>query len=132
MHQAEIGARIADDYGRTHRTRASGTPWVNLVPWDRERAERENLADMGALAHRAGLPEARFDPTLVCSGDWDLLLRLTEGKDPLALPAVACIYSTDTPGRLSDEHGHEVWDDVVRGLLASRKPGHAPSPEEVP
>jgi glycosyltransferase involved in cell wall biosynthesis len=120
------GARIADDHGRVHGTDPTGTPWVNLLPWDRARAEHENLADMGALAHRAGLPEARFDPTLVCSGDWDLLLRLTQDRDPLVLPAIACIYATDTPGRLSDEHGHEHWDAVVRGLLGTpldRRPG---------
>ncbi len=125
------GARIADDYGRTHREPTSGTPWVNLLRWDRARLESENLADMGALAHRAGLPDARFDPSLVCSGDWDLLLRLTEHRDPLVLPAVACIYTTDSSGRLSDEHGHDHWDAVVRDLLGRRR-AERREPQEEP
>ena len=95
-------------------------------------AEHENLADMGALAHRAGLPEARFDPALVCSGDWDLLLRLTGDRDPLVLPAIACIYATDAPGRLSDEHGHEHWDAVVRDLLGTPLDQRPALPTEPP
>jgi len=60
-----------------------------------------NIADIGCIAHRAGLPEARFDESLREMGDWDLFLRLTRDAPPLALPAIACYYTTDAPNRLS-------------------------------
>jgi hypothetical protein len=34
-------------------------------------------------------------------GDWDLFLRLTRETPPLALPAIACLYTTDALNRLS-------------------------------
>ena len=57
--------------------------WLGAMPqtflheWSREALRRDNLADMGAIAHRAGLPGAWFDEALREMGDWDLLLRLT-------------------------------------------------------
>jgi hypothetical protein len=56
---------------------------------------------MGAIAHRSGLAEARFDERLSRLGDWDLLLRLTAERDPLVLPAIACHYTTDAPNRIT-------------------------------
>ncbi len=61
----------------------------------------DNPADMSAIAHRAGLPEAGFSESLWELVDSDFLVRLTAEKDPLVLPAVACYYTTDAPDRLS-------------------------------
>jgi hypothetical protein len=72
-----------------------------LHAWNRERLRQYNLADTGAIAHRSGLAEARFDEQLTQAGDWDLLLRLTAESDPLVLPAIACYYTTDAPDRLT-------------------------------
>ena len=47
--------------------------------------------------------------------------RTFASPDPLVLPALACVYSTDADRRLSDEHSDEHWDDAVRRLLARRR-----------
>ena len=74
-----MGARVIDDVDRVHDWRtAGGGPWIQFEPYDRERLEQGNVADIGVIAHRAGLPEARFDEQLVSYGDWDLFLRLTQ------------------------------------------------------
>jgi len=95
------GCIIIDDILRLNRRDAGRLPSYHFSPFDRERLVQDNLAHMGAIAHRRGLPEARFDETLREMGDWDLLVRLTREKAPLALPAVACFYSTSAPDRLS-------------------------------
>ena len=95
------GGVIVDDILRLNRRSAGALPSYHLMAFDRARLVRENLADIGAIAHRSGLPEARFDETLREMGDWDLLVRLTREKAPLVLPAVACFYSTAGADRLS-------------------------------
>jgi hypothetical protein len=72
-----------------------------LYPFDRQQLIQDNLADIGVIAHRSGLPEAHFDESLREMGDWDLLLRLTRSKPPLPLPVLACFYSTQEPDRLT-------------------------------
>lgn len=89
------GGFVIDDIG--------GLPTLFLRRYDRETLLEENLADIGAVAHRAGLPEARFDESLVEMGDWDLLLALTAERAPLVVPAISCYYSTTSADRLS--HG---------------------------
>jgi len=95
------GAFVVDDVERVNRLGSGAMPMLVLHPYDREVLLRSNLADIGAVAHRAGLPAARFDESLVEMGDWDLLCALTADRDPLVLPAIACFYSTDAPDRLS-------------------------------
>ena len=92
----------------------SGAPKLVLEPWDRRRLERENYIDMGALAHRAGLSEGRFDEELVAAADWDLVLRLTASRPARSIPVTACLYSTSAPDRQSDS------PNAVRGLAAVR------------
>lgn len=92
---AAYGGFVIDDIG--------GLPTLFLRRYDRETLLRENLADIGAVAHLAGLPEARFDESLVEMGDWDLLLALTAERAPLVVPAISCYYSTTSGDRLS--HG---------------------------
>jgi hypothetical protein len=73
-----------------------------------------NIADMGCIAHRAGLAAAHFDETLRERGDWDLFLRLTRDRPPLALPAIACYYTTDAPNRLTNGSTFEADLAAVR------------------
>ncbi len=95
------GAFVIDDVLRVQGESSGHLPHAFLHPWDREGLRDHNLSDMGAIAHRSGLPEARFDESLSQMGDWDLLLRLTAERDPLVLPAIACYYMTDAPNRLT-------------------------------
>jgi Glycosyl transferase family 2 len=95
------GAIVIDDVLRIKGSASGDLPRIYLNPWDRAALRVGNLADIGAIAHRAGLSEAHFDETLQTMGDWDLLVSLTAHRDPLVLPAVACYYTTDTPVRLT-------------------------------
>ncbi|RSM63635.1 glycosyltransferase [Amycolatopsis sp. WAC 01376] len=100
---AAYGGFVIDDIG--------GLPELFLRRYDRETLLRENLSDIGAVAHRAGLPEARFDESLVEMGDWDLLLALTADREPLVVPAISCYYTTTSGDRLS--HGPTYDDDFA-------------------
>ncbi len=95
------GAFAIDDVLPGSGSGSGALPRIVLAGWSREALRRDNLADMGAIAHRAGLPGAWFDEGLREMGDWDLLVRLTAAADPLVLPAVACYYTTDAPARLT-------------------------------
>jgi hypothetical protein len=108
------GGIVIDDILRVTRQNAGALPSFHLSPFDRQAVAQYNLADMGAIAHRSGLPEARFDEALREMGDWDLLVRLTREKDPLVLPVVACLYSTAAPDRLSWGPTHEADAARVR------------------
>ncbi|MBV9310102.1 MAG: glycosyltransferase [Solirubrobacterales bacterium] len=93
------GAIVIDDYLRVTRESSGALPWTFLQSFDRESLQQRNLADIGAIAHRAGLREAYFDEGISEIEDWDLLARLTSAKDPLVLPTIACYYGTDAPNR---------------------------------
>jgi glycosyltransferase involved in cell wall biosynthesis len=90
-----------------------GLPWLWFVPWDRARVSEFNPTDIGAVAHRAGLPEAVFDEQFAALGDWDLLWRLTQDRDPLALPVMAGTYTTNAIDRLSTSR---TWQREVSQL----------------
>jgi glycosyltransferase involved in cell wall biosynthesis len=77
-------------------------PVIELQPWDRAQLETYNYIDLNVLAHRAGLPDARFNETWRARGDWDLALRLTAAHPPRVLPHVACAYTTSAPNRITD------------------------------
>jgi glycosyltransferase involved in cell wall biosynthesis len=96
------GACVVDDVKRAAGEPGSALPRTFLNRWSREGLRNDNVADMGAIAHRAGLDGAWFDESLRQMGDWDLLVRLTRERDPLVLPAIACYYATDAPDRLSN------------------------------
>jgi glycosyltransferase involved in cell wall biosynthesis len=110
--EVAYGAIVIDDVSRANGQQPGGFPQAFLHPWSRARLREGNLADMGAIAHRAGLPEARFDETLTTVADWDLLIRLTAERDPLVLPAIACYYNTDVHVRLSG--GPTQPDDIAK------------------
>ena len=95
------GGIIIDDVRRVRGQDAGDLPAYFLHPFSRQRLVEDNLADMGQIAHRRGLSEARFDESLPTMGDWDLLVRLTREKAPLVIPVLACFYSTQAPDRLS-------------------------------
>lgn len=99
--QVLYGAFIVDDKARLAGLGHGQLPQLYFHSYDFRSAAKHNVADMGCIAHRAGLAEARFDESLREMGDWDLFLRLTRQSEPLALPAIACFYSTDAPNRLT-------------------------------
>lgn len=113
------GAFVLDDVERVNRRGTGALPRMFLRPYDRQTLLRENLADISAIAHRAGLPGARFDESLVEMGDWDLLCTLTADRDPLTLPAIACFYTTDAPNRLSGGATYDADHEAVRRKHAS-------------
>jgi Glycosyl transferase family 2 len=97
------GGIMVDDFGRLNHLPAGRLPSFHLNPFEAEALREYNLADIGAIAHRRNLPEARFDESLEGLGDWDLLTRLTREKSPLVLPVTACFYTTSAPNRLSEK-----------------------------
>ena len=89
------GAFIVDNPSRNRKK--DWLPKLYFRDYDHRGLARNNIADIGCIAHRAGLPKARFDEALREMGDWDLFLRLTKEAPPLPLPAIACYYTTDAP-----------------------------------
>lgn len=88
--------------------------WIRFEPWDRARLERGNYVDLGAIAHRRSLPEARFDARVEQVEDWDLLLRLTRDAPPLELPVLCGTYRSDAAGRVSDSGDPEPSQALIR------------------
>ena len=113
------GAYVVDDAFRINRKKTGDLPRLFFLSYDHHAVARRNIADMGCIAHRAGMPEARFDESLREMGDWDLFLRLTRAAPPLALPAIACFYTTDAPNRLS--HGPTFAADVAAVRAKNRR-----------
>lgn len=114
--EAEVlyGAFVVDDTARIDRRGHGDLPRLYFFPYDHHAVAEANIADIGCIAHRAGLAEARFDESLREMGDWDLFLRLTRGRPPLAMPAIACFYTTDAPNRLSNGPTNEADLAAVR------------------
>ncbi len=108
------GAFVIDDVLRVGKTGSGHLPRAFLHPFSRDALRDGNVTDIGAIAHRAGLPEARFDEGLREMGDWDLLVRVTAKHDPLVLPVIACYYMTDAPERLSNGPTHEADLATIR------------------
>ena len=106
------GAFIVDNPSRNRKK--DWLPRLYFRDYDHQGLARNNIADMGCIAHRAGLAEARFDESLREMGDWDLFLRLTKEAPPLPLPAIACYYTTDAPNRSSYGPTHATDKARVR------------------
>ena len=75
------GARITD-VERGQGSSSADLPFLHFEPFDRALLALGNFIDLGVIAHRRSLPEAKFDESLQALGDWDLLLRLTERARP--------------------------------------------------
>jgi hypothetical protein len=108
------GAFIVDDPARINPLDRGQLPQMFFYPYDPKAVAADNIADMGCIAHRAGLPEARFDQQLREMGDWDIFLWLTQDKPPLAVPAIAGFYTTDAPNRMSYGPTHDRDMATVR------------------
>jgi glycosyltransferase involved in cell wall biosynthesis len=108
------GGWVIDDPQRLYGGEGGAMPALWLTPFDRGLQAEQPLADQSAIAHRAGLREARFDETLAGSHDWDLLARLTRERDPIVLPMVACLYATDAAARISTRESYRESREVVR------------------
>ena len=106
------GAFIVDNPSRNRKK--DWLPKLYFRDYDYQGLARNNIADMGCIAHRAGLAEAHFDESLREMGDWDLFLRLTKEAPPLPLPAIACYYTTDAPNRSSYGPTHATDKARVR------------------
>ncbi len=97
-------------------------PHINLLPWSRTTVEQQAITDHGAVAHRAGLDEARF-VELPAARDWEMMLRLTATRGALALPALALMYFEDAPDRVTDRVDHPAIQAEIaaaHGLAAPR------------
>lgn len=118
-HDVLYGARVFDDEDRSHARGEGGFPWLQLEPFDRVGLEQHNMADMGVIAHRAGIAGARFDEAFWECGDWDFFLSITQDQDPLMLPVVAFFYRTDGEDRATGRFVHHA--DLVREKWARRR-----------
>lgn len=101
--------RIPDDLGEH-----GWWPAFWQLPWSREALLEENLTDIGSLAHRRVLDEARFDEQVSGGEDWDLLLRLTRDRDAFAIPALSHAYSMAGADRMSRDPGHQAKLEEIR------------------
>jgi hypothetical protein len=119
--EAEVlyGAFVVDDTARIDGRGHGDLPRLYFYPYDHHAVAEANIADIGCIAHRGGVAEARFDESLREMGDWDLFLRLTRKMPPLALPVIACFYTTDAPNRLS--HGPTFDADMISVRLKNRR-----------
>jgi glycosyltransferase involved in cell wall biosynthesis len=111
------GARIIDDIRRVMHAGSGSMPYLQFERFSREFLERDNMADIGVIAHRSKLPEARFDPRLDAHADWDFFLNITTDRVPLELPAIALYYTSDSANRLSD--GDRSDAEIIRARLRS-------------
>ena len=93
------GAVIVEDLDDVAGRGPGGLPGALFVPYTRARVLESPMTDVAVLAHRADLDGARFDERFPILGDWDLFIRLTEHRTPLAFPVLASLYATSTPGR---------------------------------
>jgi len=116
------GARIVEDGPARDGVPSGAMPTLEWMAFDRARLEQSNYIDMNVIAHRAGLPEARFDAALTASIEWDLLLKVTATRTPLELPAIACLYSNSAPNRLSDRPNYVAENRRVRSRVHTTRP----------
>ena len=85
--QVGYGVRVMDDPSQD-------APWIEFRPWDRQRMQVHCIIDQNVLAHRAGVPEMRYDTDIELGSDWDAAIRATDLRDPVMIPVVATIYGT--------------------------------------
>jgi glycosyltransferase involved in cell wall biosynthesis len=122
---AQVFAERADvevAYGVTiaeHRLPGERAPqgwWPSFwqLPWSRQTLLEENVTDAGSLAHRSWLDEAHYDERVTAAEDWDLLLRLTEDREALAIPAISHAYTMRGPNRMSEAPDYRSGLEEIR------------------
>lgn len=109
------GARVVED--ETPIGSDARLPRLAFGHFDRNRLLEGNYIDASVVAHRANLPQARWDPELSGISDWDLMIRLTEDKPALALPVAAALYRTRAPGRQSNTAAAHAAEQKLRARL---------------
>lgn len=127
-HRVLYGARVIDDERRARDGVAGGLPSLHLERYDRSTVLARNIADIGVIAHRAGIPGAHFDEAFWECGDWDFFLSITQDQEPLMLPVVAFYYRTDSHDRLTGRFTHHTG--LVRQKWARLADGAAGPPRE--
>jgi SAM-dependent methyltransferase len=92
-----------------------------FAPFDFEALKKGNFIDLNQVVHRSS--RVRFDQALRRLVDWDYILRLI-GSDPtriVAVDAIASIYSTSAPDRISVPH----WPpDLGQNIVQRESEGH--------
>jgi glycosyltransferase involved in cell wall biosynthesis len=115
------GARIVE-VDEAIPTNPDILPSLKFEPFDRRQLEVGNFIDLGVIAHLRELDGARFDESLHALGDWDLILRLTSDRSPLALPVVASTYATSSGNRISHSVDHTKFEAVIRARMLREQP----------
>ena len=106
VYGAEIGENLHPYSDAPHQM-----PVLVFRPFDRERmAQDTTFPDINVLAHRAGVPDARFDEELSGCADADFGLRVTMHTPMLPLPAIAALYTTSVAERLTG--GSRFWEEM--------------------
>ena len=100
--EVAYGVTIAEHRVPGRRDPQGWWPSFWQLPWSRQTLREENVTDAGSLAHRSDLEEARYDESVTAAEDWDLLLRLTEDREALAIPAVSHAYTMRAADRMSE------------------------------
>lgn len=102
------GARIVETPEVVQYDEIAGFPYLELPQFSMDRLRQGNYIDANTIFHRRG--DWRFDPSTKSNSDWELILQLARGSEPLRVPAIACLYSTTHDGRMS--RGADWNDDV--------------------
>jgi hypothetical protein len=100
------GARVVED--ETADRHQGQLPRMLLRHFDREQLIEDNFVDTNVIAHRAGLSEARWDPAFEGIEDWEFAIRMTADKPAIALPALAALYRTNGPNRITHSTTNEA------------------------
>lgn len=96
-HLLFLGALLARDPGAEMAYSAVGRHdldggWADVLfqPWDSAQMEEANFIDLNGIAHRRSATDrvGGFDADLRRLVDWDLILRMTETRAPIAHPLV--------------------------------------------
>lgn len=100
----------------------SGFPYLLMPAWDRAAHVARCVIDMNVLAHRSGLPEARFDtaPELRGFEDWEMSVRLTRSLAPITLPLVAVHYIEDASQRMMLRDDYDGRFGAAQRIIAAR------------
>ncbi|MDH3299817.1 MAG: glycosyltransferase family 2 protein [Acidimicrobiia bacterium] len=109
-----IDSSSACGYAALAREIDGNTVAVVNEPFDWGRCRQSNLVDLNVLVHRAGLPEAHFDPSLGRNEDWDLVLRLARRHQMLHAPFIGCRYRDDNSTDRVSVTGLNVFTRIVR------------------
>jgi len=102
----------------------NGGFFVRGEPFDRAQLESANYIDVNAFAHRRELVDrfGAFDETLTRLSDWDLILRYTAERDPLALEVLGGYYHLGLPDQVTQQRDYAANAYRVRRKLERPAP----------